>query len=224
MVDGGPVSSPTLLQVGDSTNNVTHKDPIFVDSVYCRVGGPANYKSTAQACFTINANDVVIDDTWLWRADHGYNVGWTVNPGDVGVYVNGKNVIAYNFMSEHFNKYQVVWNGSDGKMFEFQTEPPYDVPNQQSWMDGSRNGYTTFKITDTAKNFVGYGFGVYTNFTNQVFVDSAIEAPTNANVKLYSMIGFWLNGHNSGFRHFVNNDGCGVTSSGDRLCTYKQWP
>jgi len=224
MIDGGPVSAPTLLQVGPSVNANTHTDPVFIDDVFCRVGGPANYKSMAQSCMTINSNDVVIDDTWLWRADHGYNVGWTVNPGDVGIYINGNRVITYNLMSEHFEKYQVVWNGDNGQMYEFQSEPPYDVPNQQSWMDGSRNGYAIFNITNSVKNFVGYGFGIYTNFSNSVWMDSAMLAPQGVNVRLWHMIGFWLGANgNSGFRHFVNNAGCGV-SQNSRLCQYAQWP
>jgi len=102
MIDGGPVSAPTLLQVGASTNNNTHIDPVFISDVFCRVGGPNNYKSTPDTCMTINSNDVVIDDTWLWRADHGSNVGWTVNLGNYGIIVNGNNVKGDTFVLPTF--------------------------------------------------------------------------------------------------------------------------
>ena len=40
-----------------------------------RVGGAT--AGTTLSCLQINANDVVGDNLWLWRADHGTGVGWT---------------------------------------------------------------------------------------------------------------------------------------------------
>ncbi|MCE3043780.1 hypothetical protein [Legionella sp. 16cNR16C] len=223
MIDGGPVSAPVLLQVGASANNTTHVDPVFIDDVYCRVGGPNNYKSTAGSCMVINSNDVVIDNTWLWRADHGSNVGWTQNAGDYGIIINGNNVKTYNLMSEHFEKYNVVWNGNGGIMYEFQSEPAYDVPSQQEWMDGNINGYAVYKVGSNVTTHTAIGFGVYTNFKNAIWMDSAILAPKVPGVNLSHIIGFWLGANgNSGYRHSVNNDGCGV-SQNSRLCHYSKW-
>jgi len=38
---------------------------------------------------TINANNVIGDNLWLWRADHGAGVGWTANVSSSGLVVNG---------------------------------------------------------------------------------------------------------------------------------------
>jgi len=71
---------------------------------------------------------VIGDNLWLWRADHGNNVGWTRNPADNGLTVNGNNVSMYGLAVEHFQKFQTVWNGESGKDIFYQSEMPYDVP------------------------------------------------------------------------------------------------
>ena len=43
----------------------------------------------------VNSSDVILDDIWAWRADHGAGVGWTQNTASTGVTVNGNNVTAY---------------------------------------------------------------------------------------------------------------------------------
>ena len=51
----------------------------------------------------INSGNVILDDLWLWRADHfdGGLVYSSMNPNQVGVYVNGDNVVAYGLAVEH---------------------------------------------------------------------------------------------------------------------------
>ena len=41
-------------------------------------------------------------------------MGWTVNTADTGLIVNGDNVMAYGLFVEHYQKYEVIWNGNDG--------------------------------------------------------------------------------------------------------------
>lgn len=76
-IDAGPDAlSPVLLQIGDrsqlrssppATSNPTH--PITLSDVYIRVGGP--YVGKTDIALEINAHHVLIDHTWIWRADHG---------------------------------------------------------------------------------------------------------------------------------------------------------
>ena len=40
----------------------------------------------------LGASNVVGDNFWLWRADHGRGAGWTSNPNKNGLIVNGNNV------------------------------------------------------------------------------------------------------------------------------------
>ena len=99
------------------------------------------------SCFIVNSNDVILDNLWLWRADHAQdNTGWDVNPADNGITVNGNDVTAYGLFVEHFEKYQTLWNGNGGTTFFYQSELPYDVPHQGSWLAPTgRNGYASSK-------------------------------------------------------------------------------
>lgn len=77
----------------------------------------------------INHAHVIIDNTWLWRADHDVsgNVYNLANPSDTGLIVNGDDVTAYGLMSEHHLKNLVEWNGDNGKTVMYQSEFPYDA-------------------------------------------------------------------------------------------------
>ena len=39
-------------------------------------------------------------------------MGWKDNTADTGVIVNGDNVTAYGLFVEHYQKYEVIWNGN----------------------------------------------------------------------------------------------------------------
>ncbi len=108
--DAGPTRSPVLLQVG--TKNA-HKsdpnDPTALHDVFFRIGGAA--AGNAAVSLEVNSDDVILDDIWAWRADHGTGVGWTVNTADTGVIVNGDDVTAYGLFVEHYQKYETIWNG-----------------------------------------------------------------------------------------------------------------
>ena len=65
----------------------------------------------------INSKDVCIDHIWLWRADHGNGVGWDKNKAANGLIVNGDNVLIYGLLNEHFQEYQTLWNGNNGRVY-----------------------------------------------------------------------------------------------------------
>ena len=114
--DAGPVNSPVLLQVGTAGNGAGHRarpsDPTALQDVFFRIGGAHAGKATVS--LEVNSDNVILDDIWAWRADHGNGVGWTVNTADTGVVVNGDDVTAYGLFVEHYQKYEVIWNGNDG--------------------------------------------------------------------------------------------------------------
>ena len=142
----------------------------------------------------VNSNNVVGDHFWVWRADHAQNaadVGWTVNTAQNGVVVNGNNVTFYGLFVEHFQQYQVLWNGNNGKTFFYQSELPYDAPSQASWMNGASNGWASYKVASTVTTHEGWGMGVYAVFTVNPGMqsDRAIEAPdAQAGVKFRDMV------------------------------------
>jgi hypothetical protein len=123
LFDAGPVLSPTLLQVGATNSALDHSsDPIFLYDISMRVGGAT--AGTTESCLQINANDVVGDNLWLWRADHGTGVGWTQNFCNNGLIVNGTRVTMYGLFVEHHEQYQTLWNGNWGRLYFYQSELP----------------------------------------------------------------------------------------------------
>jgi hypothetical protein len=178
--DAGPVESPVLLQVGSgrarSDNEAT--DPSTLSDVFFRIGGAALGKATTS--LVVNSNNVILDDIWAWRADHGNGVGWTSNTADTGVVVNGDHVTAYGLFVEHYQKTETIWNGNDGTDVFFQNEMPYDPPSQAAWMEAPGvDGYPAFKVGDSVTSFHGYGMGSY-SFFNQgvdIFAARAFEVP-----------------------------------------------
>jgi hypothetical protein len=178
--DAGATNSPVLLQVGSgqarSDNEAT--DPTSLHDVFFRIGGAAAGKATTS--LVVDSNNVILDDIWAWRADHGNGVGWTVNTADTGVIVNGDNVTAYGLFVEHYQKYEVIWNGNGGTDVFFQNEMPYDPPSQAAWMEAPGvDGWAAFKVGDNVTSFSGYGMGSY-SFFNQgvdIFAAHAFEVP-----------------------------------------------
>jgi len=91
-------------------------------------------------------------------------------------------VTAYGLFVEHYQKYEVVWNGDNGRVVFFQNEMPYDPPSQAAWMEAPGvDGYAAFKVARRVERFSGYGMGSY-SFFNQgldIFAARAFEVPTS---------------------------------------------
>ncbi|HLV99980.1 MAG TPA: hypothetical protein VKT82_15025 [Ktedonobacterales bacterium] len=140
LFDAGSTNSPVLLQVGPSGSSANHSaNPTLFSDVFFRIGGAGVGKATQT--LVVNSNNVIMDDLWLWRADHGTGVRWTTNTATNGLIVNGNNVTAYGLFVKHYQQYQVIWNGNGGSTYFFQNEMPYDAPNQAAWMNGSSDGW-----------------------------------------------------------------------------------
>ncbi len=149
--DAGPTASPSLLEVGTAASSVDHSaDPICLYDISSRVGG--QFAGTTTNCVTINANNVIGDNLWLWRADHGTGAAsWTGNPSQSGLVVNGNNVTMYGLFVEHHQKYQTLWNGNGGRVYFYQSELPYRPRRPQSaWSEASGvSGYASYKVANT---------------------------------------------------------------------------
>src|SRR5580700_5642798 len=151
--DAGPVNSPALLQIGaagSTANNASN--PVSVDDVSFRIGGAE--AGSATTSFIDDSNNSIIDDVWAWRADHGTGVGWTANTATSGLIVNANNVSAYGLAVEHYQGYEVEWNGQNGEILFFQNENPYDVPSQPAWMSSStQDGYPALYLPSSVTSF-----------------------------------------------------------------------
>jgi len=163
---------------------------------------------------SINSHDVIADNLWLWRADHGTGVGWTLNKSKNGLVVNGDNVSVHGLFVEHFQEYQTLWNGNGGHVYFYQSELPYDPPTQADWQHGDVNGFASYKVADTVTTHEAWGLGIYSAFRQPVVADNAIEAPTAPGVALHHMVTVWLNGQaTSAINHIVNGTGAAATQA-----------
>ncbi len=179
--DAGAANSPVLLQVGSSAmhNNQYASDPPALQDVFFRIGGAE--PGSATTSLVVNSANVILDDIWAWRADHGTGVGWTSNTANTGLIVNGDNVTAYGLFVEHYQQYEVIWNGNGGTDIFFQNEMPYDPPSQAAWMEAPGvDGWAAFKVASNVTSFHGYGMGSY-SFFNQgvnIYAENAFEVPS----------------------------------------------
>ena len=214
ILEAGLSNSPTLLQVGEPDCSMSHtKDPVLLYDLCCRAGGSLAGKAT---CFvTIHCNDVVGDNLWLWRADHGQGAGWNSNQNKNGLIVNGNNVTIYGLFVEHCQEYQTVWNGNGGRVYFYQSEMPYDPPSQEAWRHGEVNGYASYKVADHVTTHEAWGLGVYCVFyAAPVLAENAIETPNAPGVKMHHMVTIRLSGKaNSGINHVINGTGASVIST-----------
>jgi hypothetical protein len=211
--DAGPVNSPALLEVGTGKGK-SHSDaadPTGISDVFFRIGGAHVGKATTS--LVVNSDNVILDDIWAWRADHGSGVGWTVNTADTGVIVNGDDVTAYGLFVEHYQKTETVWNGNDGDIVFFQNEMPYDPPSQAAWMAAPGHpGYPALEVADGVTSFSGSGMGSY-SFFNQgvdIFSANAFEVPTTLPAgSLHDLLTIFLDATNGkgGILNVVNDTG-----------------
>jgi hypothetical protein len=212
LFEGTMQNAPVLLEVGDSGTTASHaQDPICLYDIFCRVGGQYNGLAT---CFvTINSNDVILDHAWLWRADHGAGAGWNSNKNANGLVVNGNNVTVYGLFVEHTQAYQTLWNGNGGRTYFYQSEMPYDPPDNQSWSAGGTTlGYPSYKVSDGVKTHEAWGLGVYSVFRNNVTATNAFEVPANVpGVKMRHLVTKKLGGGT--ISHIIN--GLGGTASSE---------
>jgi hypothetical protein len=216
--DAGATNSPALLQVGSGHERSDNEasDPTTLSDVFFRIGGASAGRATTS--LVVNSNNVVLDDIWAWRADHGSGVGWNDNTADTGVIVNGDNVTAYGLFVEHYQKYEVIWNGNGGKVIFFQNEMPYDPPSQAAWMEAPGvDGWAAFKVSNDVTSFSGYGMGSY-SFFNQgvdIFAANAFEVPASLPAgSLHDLLTIFLSTAGSGgILNVVNGTGGSSTSA-----------
>merc|ERR1719159_159735 len=112
----------------------------------------------------ISSNDVVLDNMWLWHADHddcGTNPSVEHGKSDQchsthGLVVDGHRITAYGLAVEHIVKGDhVLWNGEYGETYFFQCELPYHEKTFKA------HGYS---IARSVKSHTALGIGVYIIF------------------------------------------------------------
>ena len=206
LLDAGPKTSPSLLQVGEKGASLRHtQNLISIHDVFFRVGGASEGRT--QANLVINSNDVIVDHAWIWRADHGHYVGWEENESLYGMLVRGADVTAYGLFVEHHQKYQVLWTGENGRTYFYQSEIPYDPPTQAAWSIGGKKGFAAYKVDNAVRHHEAWGLGIYSVFRHpDVMLDRAIETPISAGVRFHHAITVAL-GNQGAILNVINETG-----------------
>jgi hypothetical protein len=218
LIDAGEQQSSILLQVGPQGSKTHHAtNPISLHDVFFRVGGARIGRAGIN--LEINSRDTLVDHTWIWRADHGQGVGWDKNLSRNGLVVNADDVTIYGLFVEHHQQFQVLWNGDRGRTYMYQSEIPYDPPNQAAYTSApNTNGWASYKVADTVHHHEAWGLGIYSVFTYpNVSLTRAIETPTTPTIHFHDMITVCLL-NNSGIENIVNNTG------GPATCKPHSWP
>jgi len=223
-----------LLTVGTQGEG-SAASPDVLQDVYCRVArtDTSMASPSTHSCITVNANNAIGQNLWLWRADHDAQSGTDPNPendlvpanidqAQYGLIVNGNDVTMNGLFVEHFQNYLTVWNGQNGHVNFYQSELPYVLPEGDSASNPSvtcstPDGEITYQaetcpslyITKHATGFRGNGLGVYSYFAKQKIVAaSAIEVAAGAqDVSITHAVTRWLNGiTGSGINSIVQDD------------------
>lgn len=224
-IDAGTVESPVLLRVGAGSSppplRSTAADPLTLSDVYFRIGGP--HIGRAKVSLEVDSDHVLVDHTWVWRADHGVegftgpNEGdsqrWATNTARNGVIVNGDDVTATGLFVEHFQQHNTIWNGERGRVVLYQNELPYDPPSQADWTrpDGTL-GYAGYKVGDdvTSHRLWGGGSYVYNRNDPSIVTERGFEVPEVPGVRLHHLL--TVNLGDGTIRHVVNDVGDQVDS------------
>lgn len=84
LFQAGEQNSDALLKWGSAKDAGSAANPGVMHDIFARVGGPDATEVKTETMVQVNRGNVIIDDTWLWRADHDIN----------GPVANGKNPVA----------------------------------------------------------------------------------------------------------------------------------
>jgi hypothetical protein len=224
MIDAGPVNSPVLLRVGTKLGGALNigsaDDPTVLHDVFFRIGGP--HVGKASVTLEVNSDHTILDNIWAWRADHGVagSVGWTVNTADTGVIVNGDDVLATGLFVEHYQKYNVIWNGERGQTIFFQNELPYDPPNQAAWQHDGVLGWAAYKVNDRVKTHDLWGGGsyIFTNVDPTIHAAHGFEIPVKPGVRMHDILTVNLSAGT--IDHVVNDTGAPVNNDAIGVPSY----
>jgi hypothetical protein len=232
MIDAGAVNSPVLMQVGTrhghgdghgDGHGRKHADPsdaTVLHDAFFRIGGPHVGKATVS--LEVNSDNAILDNIWAWRADHGVagSVGWNVNTADTGVVVNGDNVTATGLFVEHYQKYNVIWNGENGKTIFFQNELPYDPPDQAAYQHDGVLGWAAYKVSDRVETHELWGGGSYVffNVNPTIHATRGFEVPVTPGVRMHNLLTVNLSAGT--IDHVVNDTGAPVTTEAIGVPSY----
>ena len=197
-IDAGTVESPVLLEVGKKNGNKARRRTTRRTRPRCRTSTSASAARTRKGRRGAPGQPRQRPDRpHLGVARRSRNRGldrdterWYTNTGRNGVVVNGDNVTATGLFVEHFQEYNLIWNGENGRTILYQNELPYDPPTQADWMHGGVEGWAGYKVGDHVKSHRLDGGGVYVFNRNNpsIHTENGFEVPETAGVQLHHVM------------------------------------
>jgi len=213
LFQAGETNTSALVHWGNTGYAGSASNPGFFYDAFARVGGPTNSNTDqvqADIMVQINSGNVILDNTWFWRADHDVQ-GQVVNshnPSYHGLEVNGNDVTVYGLASEHLLHDLVNWNGENGRSYFYQSEFPYDVTQANF----GTPGYVAYRVNSNVTNHHAWGTGAYSYFRDSsVTAVNGIATGTSTNVQFIAPFTRYLSG-NGGIAHIINGRGNAVNS------------
>ena len=210
---------------GDASN------PGAMHDVFVRVGGATTERRdwiSVNTMIRIFSGNLIGDDLWLWRADHGAlaenekpncpqvsSVYWQTEEGefnvDTGIEVVGSDVRIYGLAVEHASGHQTIWKGERGAVYFYQCEFPYDVGHH---FGETGNKYRGYLVDDSVQEHTLYSPGIYSNFRDTtVHVDTAIQHPDRPRIKIINPFTVHLD-NNGLIKSVINGQGPPATIQG----------
>ena len=137
--------SGVLLEAGTSVTS-TSTEPLMRwvgsggvgNDLFSRAGAFSYATSNKPSCLqtrvdvhmSIEGDDISLDNTWLWHADHDDCHGLSdTSYSKHGLHVSGARTIAIGLQVEHQMEDLVLWSGEQGETYMFQAELPYKYAN-----------------------------------------------------------------------------------------------
>jgi hypothetical protein len=190
--------------------------PSYLWDIYCRVGGGTNNSDvySIDTMLYIGGDNSILDNVWCWVADHYADDNSPVGNKalcNIGLYVSGKDVIAYGLFCEHNSSRNVLWNGDGGQVYMFQSEFNY-------YMSTVPEDLVSYEIDQKVSKHLLYGAGAYSYFANKP-VSGPLMGPmakagfswsNNATVDYQNLVTVFLNGY-GGISRVFNDVGVPVT-------------
>ncbi|CAJ1456355.1 unnamed protein product [Effrenium voratum] len=163
-----------LLQWGTGAGTAARRLSGVASDIFARVGAFSHLGCQLVRAGTMaefNSDNLIIDNVWVWHADHddcsGFVMAYGADMMDYkfksdkchsqhGITVNGNNVIAYGVAVEHIvDGHMLQWNGESGQLYFFQAELPYHNRNPVE------KGYAAYSVAPYVYKHFAVGLGAY---------------------------------------------------------------
>jgi len=198
-----------------------------LSDIFARVGAFKYQRGSKESCMPtradvllqVDGDNVVVDNTWLWHADHDdcYTASDDCQSG-YGMLVQGADVAVYDLKVEHVFKDHVFWKGERGQMFFLQEELPYH------YLSFGSDGNVGYRVADNVVDHTAYALGVYiVGVCGDMQNVTAIRVPPTTTMN--NMVA-WDNGKDvSAFAALLcTGDTCSTGSCAGSFCRLQELP